>query len=130
MSYTKQTWAVGDTITAAKLNHIEDGVAEGWNGAFYVTFTYNNDNISCDKTGADIQNALATNKTVIGLHPDGYFMPLAHSFFNSNNSFEFTFINAYIYDDLLLWNIWYYTNQGISSQQYRFASSQQEPELL
>lgn len=24
--YTKQTWASGDTITAAKLNHIEDGI--------------------------------------------------------------------------------------------------------
>ena len=27
MSYTKQTWANGDIITAAKLNHIEDGIA-------------------------------------------------------------------------------------------------------
>lgn len=27
MSYTKQTWATGDTITAAKLNHMEDGIA-------------------------------------------------------------------------------------------------------
>lgn len=26
MSYTKQTWQTGDTITAEKLNHIEDGV--------------------------------------------------------------------------------------------------------
>ena len=26
MSYTKQTWANGDIITAAKLNHIEDGI--------------------------------------------------------------------------------------------------------
>ena len=28
MAYTKQTWASGDTITAAKLNHIEDGIEE------------------------------------------------------------------------------------------------------
>ena len=27
MSYTKQTWANGDIITAAKLNHMEDGIA-------------------------------------------------------------------------------------------------------
>lgn len=27
MSYTKQTWATGDTITAEKLNHMEDGIA-------------------------------------------------------------------------------------------------------
>lgn len=26
MSYTKQTWQTGDTITAEKLNHIEDGI--------------------------------------------------------------------------------------------------------
>lgn len=29
MSYTKQTWQTGDTITAEKLNHIEDGIADG-----------------------------------------------------------------------------------------------------
>lgn len=27
MSYTKQTWATGDTVTASKLNHMEDGIA-------------------------------------------------------------------------------------------------------
>lgn len=27
MSYTKQTWATGDIITAEKLNHMEDGIA-------------------------------------------------------------------------------------------------------
>ena len=29
MAYTKQTWATGDTITAAKLNHMEDGIEDG-----------------------------------------------------------------------------------------------------
>lgn len=29
MSYTKQTWATGDVITADKMNHMEDGIAEG-----------------------------------------------------------------------------------------------------
>ena len=28
MAYEKNTWATGDTITAAKLNHIEDGIEE------------------------------------------------------------------------------------------------------
>ena len=27
MSYEKQTWQAGDTITSAKLNHMEDGIA-------------------------------------------------------------------------------------------------------
>lgn len=31
--YTKQTWASGDTITASKLNHIEDGIASARNTA-------------------------------------------------------------------------------------------------
>lgn len=29
MAYEKQTWACGDTITAEKLNHMEDGIAQG-----------------------------------------------------------------------------------------------------
>lgn len=28
MAYTKQTWECGDTITADKLNHMEDGIEE------------------------------------------------------------------------------------------------------
>ena len=35
MSYTKQTWATGDTITAEKLNHIEDGI-ENIGGIVYL----------------------------------------------------------------------------------------------
>lgn len=29
MSYTKQTWSCGETITADKLNHMEDGIESG-----------------------------------------------------------------------------------------------------
>lgn len=29
MSYVKQTWQTGDTVTSAKLNHMEDGIAAG-----------------------------------------------------------------------------------------------------
>ena len=32
MSYEKQTWETGEVITAEKLNHIEDGIAEGGGG--------------------------------------------------------------------------------------------------
>lgn len=32
MSYTKQTWATGDTVTATKLNHMEDGIAGAGGG--------------------------------------------------------------------------------------------------
>ena len=30
MSYEKQTWQTGDTITSEKLNHLEDGVSEAF----------------------------------------------------------------------------------------------------
>ena len=38
MSYEKQTWTTGDTITANKLNHMEDGIAEGGSSAFDLFF--------------------------------------------------------------------------------------------
>ena len=34
MSYEKQTWANGDVITAEKLNHIEEGIAEGGDAGY------------------------------------------------------------------------------------------------
>lgn len=37
MAYEKTEWKNGDTITAEKLNHMEDGIAEG-GGAFIVEF--------------------------------------------------------------------------------------------
>ena len=32
MAYVKQTWANGDTVTAAKLNHMEDGIEAASSG--------------------------------------------------------------------------------------------------
>lgn len=42
MSYTKNSWSTGDTITATKLNHLEQGVydaSEGAGGTVRVPFT-------------------------------------------------------------------------------------------
>lgn len=36
--YNKTTWSTGDTITAEKLNNMEDGIASG-GGAFVITAT-------------------------------------------------------------------------------------------
>ena len=49
MSYTKNTWANGDTITAAKLNNMENGIeaAEQSGGGYDIVFV-------CDK---DVANA-------------------------------------------------------------------------
>lgn len=44
MSYTPNTWATGDTITAAKLNSMEDGIANaggGWDAIIRLTHAEN-----------------------------------------------------------------------------------------
>lgn len=66
MAYEKQTWQNGDTITAEKLNHMEDGIAE----FFLITVTANKSNttfsdVVLDKTTDEIQNALASRKIII-----------------------------------------------------------------
>lgn len=46
MSYTKQTWQCGETITADKLNHMEDGIEEccsNSGGALIVEFDHHED---------------------------------------------------------------------------------------
>lgn len=35
MAYEKQTWECGETITAEKLNHIEDGIESASSGGGY-----------------------------------------------------------------------------------------------
>lgn len=42
MSYTPTEWKTGDVVTSAKLNKLEQGVADaGGGGALVVEFTYN-----------------------------------------------------------------------------------------
>lgn len=36
MAYEKQTWACGDTITADKMNHIEEGIENASSGGVAI----------------------------------------------------------------------------------------------
>ena len=54
MAYTPTAWATGDTVTATKLNKIENGIANA-GSALIVTDT----NGTLDKTFAEIYDALA-----------------------------------------------------------------------
>lgn len=58
MSYTPNTWQTGDTITAAKLNNMEQGIASA-GGALVVNVTLNSAShkLTCDKTGAEVHAA-------------------------------------------------------------------------
>lgn len=53
MSYDKYTWQTGETITAEKMNHIEDGIAEG--GGSDDSLQYAAD---AGKNGAVVENAV------------------------------------------------------------------------
>lgn len=63
MSYEKQNWQKGDVITAAKLNNIEQGIADG--GVLVVSA--NTETMALDKTWRQIADAaLAVVQTVTG----------------------------------------------------------------
>ncbi len=60
MAYTKNTWADGDIVTSAKLNHMEDGIANA-DGIMVINDTDN----GLDKTWQEIYNAMAQGKVCV-----------------------------------------------------------------
>lgn len=66
MSYTKHEWVNNETITAAKMNNIEDGIEEaaqsGGGGALIVT--YDNGEGQLDKTVKEIYDAIVSGTPV------------------------------------------------------------------
>lgn len=56
MSYTKNTWANGNVITAAKLNHMEDGI-EGASGGGSSFLIVHEEDSTLDKTWQEIWDA-------------------------------------------------------------------------
>lgn len=73
MSYEKQTWVTGDVITAAKLNHMENGIESSNGGAFVITVTATEEEVggeyvttySSDKTLEEIKSAYASSPAII-----------------------------------------------------------------
>ena len=55
MAYEKHTWETGETITAEKLNNLEDGVSG--NRVFSVNINENSEGYILDKTFGEIRNA-------------------------------------------------------------------------
>ena len=63
MAYVKQTWATGDTITAEKLNHMEDGIAAGGGGIYFVkVVTANGTTGTSDKSSTEIEEAFRSGQ--------------------------------------------------------------------
>ena len=63
MAYTPNTWATGDTITAARLNNMEQGIANS--GVFRIEATWDDDagGYVLDKTLAEISAAYSSGRT-------------------------------------------------------------------
>lgn len=73
MSYTAHTWSTGETITADKMNNIEQGIADMGSGAMIVHFTLGENTL--DKTYREIYNAIISGVPVFMSYiygaPDG-----------------------------------------------------------
>lgn len=67
MSYEKQTWVTGETITAEKLNHIEGGVEEAQSRNFPIYD--NNGTASC--TWQELVSAIEDGKNVYLAYSSG-----------------------------------------------------------
>ena len=65
MAYEKQTWANGDVITAEKLNHMEDGIAQGGTSGIVIV-DLSGPSISSDDLNK-ITNAYSSKEIVLGV---------------------------------------------------------------
>lgn len=63
MSYTPYTWQSGDTVTAARLNNIEQGVANA-GGVLVVNAVISDDSVYLDKTYNEIKSAIIDGKLI------------------------------------------------------------------
>lgn len=69
MSYTPTQWSTGDTITAEKLNKLENGIANS-GGSLIVNITQD-DGLVMDKTFGDIWDAFTGGSTIRFQYIDG-----------------------------------------------------------
>lgn len=66
MSYEKQTWVTGETITAEKLNHMEDGISAG-----AMVLHYDSEEGHFDKTFNEVRQAIENGILPTFLKEDG-----------------------------------------------------------
>ena len=103
MSYTPTTWSSGDTITAAKLNKLEQGVANAGSGgggseALIVTVSGTGNTRTMSATFGEIYNALKAGTPVylqLGINEEGSI----DSSYNCNQNLV-PIVEAYKYDTM------------------------------
>ena len=63
MSYTKQTWATGDTVTADKLNHMEDGIDSAGGASYDLVIELDDNNVGSAESGEVISGTFTACET-------------------------------------------------------------------
>lgn len=76
MSYTPNTWKSGDVVTSAKLNNIEQGIANASSGLLIVKASEDGDTVTLDKTWQEIHDA---GFAVVVDDSDGYLFGFVQS---------------------------------------------------
>lgn len=115
MAYTPTTWATGDTITAEKLNKMEDGIATAELFAINVDYDENNQYIM-DKTIDEILNALDNGQYVYASDAANFYHPENFLYVNENY-YSFIFTTIYVNtanDNKPLIKSLFITNTGIT----------------
>ena len=70
MSYTPTTWVTGDTVTATKLNKMEQGIANAGGGVDLIIYTDSNNNAA---GYGDLDAALAKLRSGIPISAFNYY---------------------------------------------------------
>ena len=65
MSYTPTNWKAGDTVTSAKLNKMEQGIASGSSVVMPIYTTSDEETFTCNMTFAEITSAITDGKFVV-----------------------------------------------------------------
>ena len=69
MGYTKNTWQTGDVVTAAKLNNMENGIADA-NSIVLIVSVIEEDDIYLSNTWQEIHDAIENGKIVYCVRAD------------------------------------------------------------
>ena len=71
MSYEPTNWKSGDTVTSAKLNKLEQGVANAGGGYLIANMTVVNEKFVLDKTAGEILSAFENGVVMVKFSDSG-----------------------------------------------------------
>lgn len=122
MSYEPTNWKTGDVVTSAKLNKLENAVAQSGGDIdwFVISITSDNDPnvpITIDKTWQEIKDAYSSGKTIV-LNLGGQIITQYDSEMRSGELYYINFIvpNFIIQDNSLTIDLWsvYINDTGVN----------------